>query len=74
MTAQQPAMPDFSPMMQEMQTMLSQIEKAKAGDAISATVDGLRAVIQQINAPTELIRDPRTGKAIGTRKVQVSQV
>lgn len=61
--------PDFSPMMQEMQTMLSSIEKAKTNDAMMATVEGLRAMMQHLAAPTELIRDPKTGKAIGTRKV-----
>ena len=68
-----PQTPDFSPMMQEMQTMLSQIEKAKTGDALTATVEGLKAVMQQMNAPTELIRQPQTGKTIGMRKV-VNQV
>lgn len=61
--------PDFSPMMKQMQDMLGQIEKAKSGDALTATVEGLRAIMQQMNAPTELIRHPQTGKAIGMRKV-----
>ena len=64
-----PEMPDFSPMLKEMQTMLSSIEKAKTNDALTATVDGLRAVMTQMNAPTELVRHPQTGKAIGLRKV-----
>lgn len=66
-----PEMPDFSPLMKQMQDMLGQIEKAKTGDALTATVDGLRAVMQQMNAPTELIQDPNTGKTIGMRKVQI---
>jgi hypothetical protein len=61
--------PDFTPIMQEMQAMLSQIEKAKTNDALQATMEGLRAVMTSIHAPTELIRDPTTGKAVGTRKV-----
>ena len=67
--APQAPAPDFTPMMQEMQAMLSQIEKAKTNDALQATMEGLRAVMTSIHAPTELIRDPVTGKAIGTRKV-----
>ena len=47
---------------------LIQIEKAKTGDALQATLEGLRAVVANINAPTEVIRGP-DGKAIGTRKV-----
>jgi len=66
-----PEAPDFSPMMKQMQDMLGQLEKAKTGDALTATVDGLRAVMQQMNAPTELIRGP-DGKTIGMRKVQMS--
>lgn len=61
--------PDFSPMLKEMQKMLSDIEKAKTNDALTATVEGLRTVMAQMNAPTELVRHPQTGKAIGLRKV-----
>ena len=59
---------DLSPMVQQMQEMLSQIEKAKTGDALTATMDGLRAVLTGIHAPTELIRDAN-GRAVGARKV-----
>jgi len=65
-----PEVPDFSPMLKQMQDMLGQLEKAKTGDALTATVDGLRAVMQHMNTPTELIRGP-DGKTIGMRKVQV---
>lgn len=63
-----PQAPDFTPMMQEMQSMLSQIKEAKTDDALLATVEGLRAMMATISAPTELIRDAN-GKAVGTRKV-----
>jgi len=66
-----PEVPDFSPMMKQMQDMLGQIEKAKTGDALTATVDGLRAVMEHMNAPTEFIKDPRTGETVGVRKTQV---
>ena len=68
MGEQAPATPDMTPMIQQMQEMLSQIEKAKMGDALTSTIEGLRTVIQGIHAPTELIRDAG-GKAIGARKV-----
>jgi len=69
--AQAPEAPDFSPMMKQMQDMLGQLEKAKTGDALTATVEGLRAVMQHMNAPTELIKGP-DGKTIGMRKVQIT--
>jgi len=66
-----PEPPDFSPMFKQMQDMLGQIEKAKTGDALTATVDGLRAVMAHMNAPTEFIKDPHTGETVGVRKTQV---
>lgn len=62
--------PDLSPMIREMQTMLSQIEKARTDDALGAVVGGLKEVITQLNAPVEFVRDPKSGKALGARKVR----
>ena len=62
--------PDFSPMLKEMQSMLGQIEKARTDDALGAVVGGLKEVITQLNAPIEFVRDPKSGKALGARKVR----
>ena len=62
--------PDFSPMLKEMQAMLGQIEKARTDDALGAVVGGLKEVITQLNAPVEFVRDPKSGKALGARKVR----
>ena len=62
--------PDFSPMLKEMQSMLGQIEKARIDDALGAVVGGLKEVITQLNAPIEFVRDPKSGKALGARKVR----
>jgi hypothetical protein len=39
---------------------------AQQGQAMS---QGLQLLASTIAAPTELVRDPRTGKAMGTRRV-----
>jgi DNA anti-recombination protein RmuC len=62
--------PDLSPMLKEMQSMLSQIEKSRTDDALGAVVGGLKDVITQLNAPIEFVRDPKSGKALGARKVR----
>ena len=62
--------PDLSPMLKEMQAMLGQIEKARTDDALGAVVGGLKEVITQLNAPVEFVRDPKSGKALGARKVR----
>ena len=50
--------------------MLGQIEKARTDDALGAVVGGLKEVITQLNAPIEFVRDPKSGKALGARKVR----
>lgn len=60
--------PDFAPIMGDMQRMLGEIEKAKTGDALTTTMESLRELITHINSPTEVIRDEK-GRAIGARKV-----
>lgn len=69
LTSSSQAAPDLSPLVKEMQDRLSQVESVKTNEALLATVDSLKSIMQHMNAPTELIRDPKTGKAIGTRKV-----
>lgn len=60
--------PDFGPMMKEMSSMLAQIEKAKTNDALQATIEGMRALMGSLNAPTELVFG-QDGKPVGSRKV-----
>ena len=59
-----PEMPDFGPMMQQMQDMLGKIHEAKTNDALSATVEGLRAAIETMGRPKMIIKDA-SGKPIG---------
>ena len=59
-----PGMPDFGPMVQEMQKMLTEIHQAKTNDALSATVEGMRALMEQMARPKRIVRGP-DGKALG---------
>jgi len=63
----------FEPMFKEMQTMLSQIKEAKTNESLDALMRGMDTMMSHMNAPTELIKDPVTGKTVGARKVQSIQ-
>lgn len=56
--------PDFGPMMKQMQDMLGEIHKAKTNDALTATVEGLRAMMEQLGRPKTIIKDA-AGRPIG---------
>jgi len=53
-------------MLREMQRMLGEIEKAKTGDALTATVEGLRAVMEQLSRPKMIVTD-EAGRPIGVQ-------
>lgn len=59
-------LPDFTPMMKQMQDMLGQIHAAKTNDALTTVVDGLRATMEHLGRPKMLIKDA-SGKTIGVQ-------
>lgn len=59
-------LPDFTPMMKQMQDMLGQIHAAKTNDALTTVVDGLRATMEHLGRPKMLIKDA-AGKTIGVQ-------
>jgi hypothetical protein len=56
--------PQDDGMLREMQRMLSEIEKAKTGDALTATMEGLRAMMEQLGRPKMIMMD-EAGRPVG---------
>lgn len=63
---QQPEAPDFTPQIEALNKALEQVEKSRSQDALAAVMQGLQAVIGQMNTPkrTRLEFDEE-GKPIG---------
>lgn len=68
---QLPPPPDMTPHLQALGGVLQQLQQQH--ETTNANMGNLHntmtGVMQHLAAPTELVRDPKTGKAIGTRKV-----
>jgi hypothetical protein len=55
---------DFSPQIEQLNTMLATIEKAKSHETLSAVAEGIRGLLEQMTRPKMIIEDAN-GKPIG---------
>lgn len=68
-----PAMPSIEPMFADMQGILSQVKETRTNESLDALMRSLDAMMQHMNAPTELIKDAN-GKTVGMRKVAITKI
>ena len=59
-----PEQPDMSPVIKQLNDMLSRVEKQKSEDSLSAVMQGLQGVIQSLNRPKMIVHDD-SGKPVG---------
>ena len=59
-----PETPDMSPVVEQLNAMLGQVEKQKSQDSLVSVMSGLQAVIESLNRPKMIVEDAN-GKPIG---------
>lgn len=62
----QPAPPDLTPQVEQLNAMLAQVEKQRGQDALVTVTQGLQAVIESLNRPKMIVED-ENGRPIGIR-------